>query len=131
MKKGIAKKSIILSLVIMFSLTTIVYASTKFTFINVGDSVTETSSSKMKGKISLRASHYPQNYNGQLAYTLSKKSLVGYSVISRQQISTYKKTIDVAIWTDCSNAYYKGTLLLNDDDYTLDNLSGTFSIVNN
>lgn len=132
MYKKIVKQISVLSLVLIsiFFLIGTVSASVSYSFASVGENVSEESSSKMSGTINLKAVHYSQYYNGQLAYTLSKKSLFGYSAVSRQQISTYNKTVDVAYWTDCSNAYYKGTLLLNVSDSSFSTIYGSFSINN-
>lgn len=112
----------------LFVLCSIIFSSVGYDFYSVGQYTEEETSSKKSGTISLKAVHYSQYYNGQLAYTLSKKVLLGYSIVSRQQIDTYGKTVDVAYWYNCANAKYKGTLLLNIADSNYSKIYGTFSV---
>lgn len=112
--------------IMIFVSVAVVFASVSYKFTSVGQSVDEVSSSKLSGNVSLRATH-DKYYNGQLAFSLSKKTLLGYSFISRQQVNTYNKTLEVVSWSNCSNANYKGTLLLNVADSNYSQISGTFS----
>ncbi len=126
-------KKVIIGVMAFLAVCTIavtsVYASERFDFNNAGDKKDIESDGKLSGTIGLKAIHYDKYYNGELAYSLVKHGLFGDSFVGRQQKSTYDSTVSVAYFDNCSNAKYRGTLLLNKKDPTRSLVYGYFSFV--
>lgn len=125
-KKAIAILTVVVS---TFAFISFVFASVSFRFYNTGDSKQYDSDSKMSGTIGVKAVHYSQYYDGKLEYTLKKKWLLGYSKVgSSQTKSTYGTTTDIAYWSGCSNAKYRGIIELTKADSNYSNIYGNLSL---
>lgn len=126
MKKAFIGSMMFLA-VCVIAVTVVYAASTSFDLYNVGDKVDIESDAKLEGTIALKAVHYDQYYDGELAYSLTKHGLFGDSFVGREHKSTYNSTVDVAYFYNCSKAKYKGTLLLNKEDTSRSKIYGYFS----